>query len=119
VTDAKFDALKGKADPTYRAIIELVYLTAMRRGDIIDLRLADITDDGIFVRQNKTGHRQRFTWSAELTQVIKRAKGACKTRNIEFLFTSRHGKPISPTAFNSAWRRLREKASLLDVYFHD
>lgn len=119
ISDAELEALKVAADPTYRAIIELAYLTAARRADVLELRLADITDDGIYIRQNKTGHRQRFTWTPALRQAIAAAKLARKTRNIEYLFTSRHGQPITITAFNSAWRRLRARAGLEDIHFHD
>lgn len=119
ITDAELARLKQHADATYQAIIEIAYLTAMRRGDIIAIQLADITDGGLFVQQNKTGHRQRFTWTPKLRAAVNQAKRARKTRNINHLFTSRHGQPISITAFNSAWRRIRDRAGLPDIHFHD
>lgn len=43
----------------FRCIIDLAYLTAMRKGDLLRLNLSDIRENGLYVKQGKTGKRYR------------------------------------------------------------
>lgn len=120
ITDAEFDRLKDKSDPMMRAIIEFAYLVGARRQDVLKLERKDITDDGVYIRQGKTGKRQLFYMTPELDRVIKSAKRVNrKAKNLKYLFTNTKGQQITATGFNSAWRRLRETADLIGVNFHD
>lgn len=121
ITDLELQQLKQAAEPMYQAIIQIAYITGMRRGDLLDLELKDITSEGIHNRQNKTGARQLYKWTPELRKATQQAKAARKTRNLRYLFTSQHGQQISITAFNSAFRRIRERAGLAktNLHFHD
>jgi integrase len=40
-------------------------------------------------------------------------------RNITYLFTNQHGQQITKTGYNSATSRIRKKADLMDIHFHD
>ncbi|MCZ6504346.1 MAG: tyrosine-type recombinase/integrase [Gammaproteobacteria bacterium] len=120
ITDDELLIIHKNADVMFQSIIDLAYLTGMRRGDILGLKLVDIDDDkGIYNQQNKTGKKQLFTWTPTLRIVIANAKRARKTRNLIYLFTNSHGQKITDTGFNSAWRRVRERAGLTDITFHD
>ena len=120
ITDAEFERLKAKSDPMMRSVIEFAYLVGARRQDILKLERRDITDDGVYIRQGKTGKRQLFYMTPELERVIKSAKRVNrKAKNLKYLFTNKKGQQITATGFNSAWRRLREAADLVDVNFHD
>ena len=104
----------------FQSIIDLAYLTGMRRGDILDLKLIDIDDNkGVYNCQRKTGKKQLFTWTPKLRVVIANAKRARKTRILIYIFTNTHGQKITETGFNSTWRRIREKAGVEDIRFHD
>ena len=120
ITDAEFERLKTNSDPMMRAVIEFAYLVGARRQDILKLERKDITDDGVYIRQGKTGKRQLFYMTPELDRVIKSAKRVNrKAKNLKYLFTNKKGQQITATGFNSAWRRLREAVGLVDVNFHD
>ena len=120
ITDAEFERLKAKSDPMMRSVIEFAYLVGARRQDILKLERRDITDDGVYIRQGKTGKRQLFYMTPELERVIKSAKRVNrKAKNLKYLFTNKKGQQITATGFNSAWRRLRVAADLADVNFHD
>ena len=84
--------MKAKADPTLRAIIDIAYLTGMRRGDILGLQLSDESDEGLFNQQNKTGKRQLFSWTPDLHAAVRAAKQARKTRNLRWLFSNAKGQ---------------------------
>ena len=120
ISDDEFILLQEKAEPMLRAIIQIAYLTGMRRGDILDLKLSDIDEQkGIYNRQGKTGKRQLFKMTPALLSAIRISKTARKTRNLTYLFTNNKAQKITETGFNSAWRRLRERTKLTDITFHD
>jgi integrase len=119
--DAELVQLREAADDQLKAVIDLAYLTGMRKGDLLTLRLADLTDAGIRVTQGKTGKAQLFQWSPALTEVVERAKKLKRRATSLYVFASRDGTPYSVSGFNSIWRRLKERAGLgdADVHFHD
>jgi len=55
VEDADLAGLKGITSEFLHHYIDFKYLTGMRKGDILKLRLDAITDEGIAVTQSKTG----------------------------------------------------------------
>jgi len=119
ISDTEFISLQEMAYPTMRAIIQIAYLTGMRRGDILDLKLSEIEDKGIRRRQGKTGKRQFFEMTSSLAGAINLAKSARKTRNLVYLSTNNKAQKITETGFNSAWRRLRNSCNLEHIHFHD
>ena len=119
ITDLELQELRNHASDSMRCMIDLAYLTAMRRGDILALKLSDISEQGIQVKQLKTSKKQLFKWSTALREVIARAKKARKTRNITYLFTSEHGSQLTDSGFNSAFQRLKRKIGIKDTHFHD
>ena len=125
MTDAEFIHLQEEAAPVIRAVIQVAYLTGMRRGDLLDLRTTDLEDAGIRNRQNKTSKKQYFNWSPSLRAAVNLALSARVTPKVrkinepKWLFTNRKGQQVTRTGFNSAWRRLRDKCSIEDLHFHD
>ena len=119
ITDQQFILLQEKSDPTLRAMIQIAFLTGMRRGDLLDLRWSEIEEGGIRLKQNKTRKKQFFNFTPDLLSAINLAKTARKTRNMVFVFTNNKGQQITETGFNSSWRRLRTKCNLENLHFHD
>lgn len=119
--DAELLKLRTAASEQFQIIIDLAYLTGMRKGDLLNLRLADLSEDGIRVIQGKTGKAQLFQWSPALRYVVERAKKLKRRVGTLHLFATRNGKPYSVSGFNSIWRHIKERAGLgeADVHFHD
>ena len=119
ITDLEMDALKTAASDQMCCIIDLAYLTAARKSDLLKLMLKDIRPDGLHVRQQKTGKYQIFNWTPTLRALVARAKKLRRKHDSLYLFCTRTGAPHSTSGFNSMWRRLKIKADLLDLHFHD
>ncbi len=75
VTDQEFQTLQKVASDQMRCIIDVAYLTGLRKKDILKIRLSDITSDGLYVEHSKTGKRVVFELTAALAQVITQARG--------------------------------------------
>lgn len=119
ITDAEFGALLTAASPYIRSILEMCYLTGQRIGDVIAIRLADISDDGVSFVQEKTGSKLIVAMTPDLQAVIDRAKALPRKMRTLTLFCSRAGKPVRYETVKDAFHILRGKTGILDVKIHD
>ncbi len=119
ITDTEMQALRTTATDHMRALIDVAYLTASRKSDLLKIMEGDIRDDGLHVRQQKTGKYQIFNWSPALREAVERAREHRRPKKALYLFCTRTGAPHSESGFNSMWRRVKIKAGLLDLHFHD
>lgn len=119
ITDAELAQLRKHASEQMRAVLELAYLTAARKGDLLKLMVNDDHQDGLHVRQQKTGKYQIFTWTPALRAAFDTAKRARPCQSSLYLFCTKRGAPHSVSGFNSMWRRLKTRAGLPDLHFHD
>lgn len=116
VTDTELAALLAAAG-RLRPVIELAYLTGLRRGDLLALRVMDGAEAGIAVRIGKTGAVRVIEW----TDALRAAWRACTAGRIGAspVIAGRRGQPYTAVAFRQAWECIRERAGLPDVRFHD
>ncbi len=119
ITDEELEKLRQAASDQFRCIIDLAYLTAMRRGDILRLTLADVHPDGLHVVHQKTKKRLVYEQTPRLTALIDQIRRLRRRVRTLFLFATRDGQPYSESGFESIWRRLVGRAGLVDVHFHD
>lgn len=119
ITDAEFGALLGAASPYIRCILEMCYLTGQRIGDVIAIRLADISDEGVSFVQEKTGAKLIVAMTSDLLTVIAQAKALPRKVRTLTLFCSRSGRPVSYETVKEAFQVLREKTGIHDVKIHD
>lgn len=119
ITDREFGALLNAASPYIRSILEMCYLTGQRIGDVIAIRLADISDEGVAFTQEKTGAKLIVAMTPDLKTVIDQAKALPRKIRTLTLFCSRTGKPVSYATVKMAFQALREKTGITDVTIHD
>lgn len=119
ITDGEFGALLNAASPYIRCILEMCYLTGQRIGDVIAIRLADISDEGVAFTQEKTGAKLIVAMTPDLKTVIDSAKALPRKIRTLTLFCSRTGKPVSYETVKEAFQLLREKTGIHDVKIHD
>lgn len=74
ITDDEWTRIRAQAHPRLAAIMDLQYLTGQRIGDVIGIRRTNITEDGIYFEQKKTGAKVLVEMTHELRQAIERAK---------------------------------------------
>lgn len=121
VTDAELVALLGKSPPRLATMIELAYITGVRKSDLLRIRLGDAQEDGLHVTQGKTGHRQVFEWTDGLRRLVDAAKGHRGELGSLWLFPSVRtpGRAMTALALRTLWERARKDAGLPDVRWHD
>ena len=120
MTDEEFQLLYDNASPMTQCIMDIAYLTGLRKGDILKLKLSDIKNDEVLVETEKTKKKLCFKVEGDLKEVIDRAKKLRRLVLSPYLFCSKKGGPITKTNFGVSWYRLKKKVGLSDdVVFHD
>jgi len=109
IMDGEFEGVKSIASELIATVMDFAYITALRKGDILSLRLDQITDEGIWVKQNKTGAKQLYEWSDGLLEVVNRAKALKRPVRGLYLFCNRQGKPYTDSGFKAMWSRIQVK----------
>lgn len=109
VTDEEFNKVKAIASELIEVVMDFAYITAMRKGDILRLRLDQITSEGIWLVQSKTGSKQLYEWSDGLISVVNRAKALRRHPKAINLFCTRQGLAYSDSGFKAMWQRLQVK----------
>lgn len=120
VTDAEFQALLACCSEYMRVIFEMCFLTGQRIGDVLAIRLSDISEAGIEFRQQKTGSKLIVTMTPDIQGVIDRAKALPrKVRGLTLFCTRLGGKPVSYATAKDAFAKAREAAGVANITIHD
>lgn len=126
VTDEEYNAVYRHANDAVKVAMEISYLCAARKGDVLALRLHDIREGGLFIKQGKTGVKQVKLWTPRLLRAIELAKSIGKKGQVRstYIVVQPNGSAYSPDGFSHAWRNARIKAEKelghkLTFTFHD
>lgn len=114
------DLLNATKNEMMKLTIRFAAITGWREGDIRLLRKDQLREDGIFLRTSKRGKKQLWVWTPELRAIVEAAKGLRGNKiSSLWVFPSRTGTPYTLDGFQSNWARIRNKAGLKGMHFHD
>lgn len=105
--------------------MEIAYLCAARLSDVLGMKWQQVTEQGIFIQQGKTGIKQIKVWTPRLREAIELAKSASVPTQADApVIMGQHKGHYSKRGFNNRWMEARSKASAqlgyeLDCTFHD
>jgi len=119
LTDEEFIAIRTAAHPVLRAAMDLSYVTGARIGDILAIKLSNITNEGLTIRQEKTDKLQLFKWNDALRKAIDNARTIKHTVRSVYLLCGPKGQRYRYNNINIWWLEARKKAEIEDAHFHD
>jgi integrase len=119
ITDDEFRTIREAAPDFIRCAMDICYVTGMRQGDILKIKLSDITADGLMVQQGKTGKKQCFTLSYELSAALNRAKALPHPVRSFFLLSSQNGQPYKQRTFQQKFLATIRETKIENIHFHD
>jgi integrase len=105
IEDDEYKVVMELANGTVKDVAKIGYVTSQRISDVLKIRLEDVRDNGIFVKQGKTNARLLIRISGETLQMVQRRKASSK----EYLF-EHHGKPYTYDGYASMYKRVVKKA---------
>ncbi len=112
ITDAEYAALYQAADILVQVAMEISYLCCARQGDVLALRRDQLMDEGIFIRQGKTGVKQIKSWSPRLIAAINTAKTLPTNTGVisTFILHQPNGMRYTSAGFVNHWRKSKRIA---------
>jgi hypothetical protein len=104
VTQAEYDAVYALATERMQIAMDLASNIGQRRADILRIRPKhDFTDEGILLRQGKTGTPLLIKWTPGLLASVERTKALKPELPREYLLRTRSGKGYTPSGFGANW----------------
>lgn len=119
ITDEEYAEIRKHASPTMQCLMDIAYITGQRKGDVMGIRYADISEKGLYVEQKKTKARVLIAMTPDLEAAIQRARELHKSVKGLTLFHRPDGSPLSDTTMYGHWKRACEKAKVEGANFHD
>ena len=120
ISSENFQRLYDNAFAQMQCMMNIAYLTALKKGDILKIKLSDIQDNELQIDVEKTKKKMSFNLEGDLATVIERAKSLNNGKGkSHYLFSTKTGKPISKDNFDSMWTFSRKKVGLMEVHLHD
>lgn len=112
ITHEQYEGLCRVASERMKCVIDFAYVTGLRQGDILKVKLDDLKETGIFAQIGKTGKKVLIEWTPALRDIVERAIACSRKLNIntEFLFPNEDGNQYTTNGFRANWRRLMERA---------
>lgn len=117
ITPDEFNAVLAKAPKRLQCAMEVMFLTGQRVNDVLNIRLGDLRDEGIYFRQAKTDAKLLVGWTPELREAVARAKKIAGPGLT--LFQGRHGKPVDYRSIRDCWARACKSAGIEDAQMRD
>lgn len=108
---AIINAAKGCRSPYIAPLVLFALETAMRRGELLNLTWEDIdlSNNELFIRQTKNGHQRLLPLSPKAIQILDNLP----RHNSGRVF------PLSAGAVRQSFARLRLRAAIPNIRFHD
>ncbi|SBP88802.1 hypothetical protein THIARS_70422 [Thiomonas delicata] len=107
VSDAEYRAIWECGSPDLRVMLDLMYLTGQRIEDVLSMTHADVSDEGVFVQQDKTDKKVLIAMTPDLREALDAAAALPrKIRGETILCTVRGGKstPTRRRTTCTSWR---------------
>jgi integrase len=115
----EYAAIYAKAGPRLQVIMDLCIRTGERISDVLKIRTADLTDDGIRFVQMKTGAKRVVPWTPELRAIVERSKSLHQNIRSLTLLHNQRGKAPDYSTVKIQWDKARKAAGIPDVTLHD
>lgn len=101
--------------PSVALAVRLAYETGQRVSDVLRATWRDVEGGALRVEQVKTGARVAVPLSVEMLAVLDRAE----RRAVTIIAHDATGRPWGDWAFRAQFNRIRDKAGLKHLRFHD
>lgn len=113
IEDSVLEAVWNVADVAMRDALDLAYLTGQRPADTLAMRITDIRDGSMSVKQGKTGKKLRIEIKGELSTLVNRIesrKQGYKVHSLALICTET-GRALTEGALRSRFEKAREIAA--------
>lgn len=118
ISKPEYERIYEKAGPRLQCIMDMLYLTGQRVNDVLKIKRADLTDEGIYFKQQKTGSKVLVRWTPELKTLVERIKGLVSIPTLT-LFQGRYRKAPDYASVHLQWQTACEEAGVSNAQLRD
>ena len=113
ITDDEYNALYSVSPPVVQIAMEIAYLCATRQADVLALTYAQLTEEGVYIKQSKTGVAQIKAWTERLRAAINLSDSLPLNSGISSIYVlhQSRGSGYTRDGFNSRWQKAKEPAT--------
>lgn len=121
ISDAEYNAIYKHAAPACRVAMEISYLCMARIGDVANLTMRDVLQEGLFIKQGKTGKEQIKLWSERLSKAVSNARELPRKKGMTtiFLLSKPDGSKYTVRALQAQYATAKKLAGVDGVTLHD
>jgi integrase len=119
ITAQEYGAIRSHASARLRIVMDLCFLTGQRIGDVLAISRADLLDDGIHFRQQKTDAELVVAWTPELRATVETAKAAHGRVASLWLIKGVGSKPQAYRPIWRDWQAACKAAGVAGATIHD
>jgi len=120
ITDEEYNAIYSMSPYWMQLIIEACYLTGQRIQDVLSIKFSDISEEGVYFQQQKTGQRLLVRATPELKNLVARATEFSEQYpGTEYLLPARGGKKRVYSVVRDGWKAACQQAEVQDAHLHD
>jgi integrase len=131
IEDEEYYSFLTVSKPIVQVAMEIAYCCGARSQDVRAIMLRDLRDDGIYIRQGKTGKKQIKAWTPRLRDAVEQAlrlRADILTRlptvASQYLVVSNTAQPYTESGFKSLWQKNRQAVAQqlgepIDWTYHD
>jgi integrase len=124
----EWNAIRTAARPLMQLVMDGLFLTDQRIGDLLKIEERDLLEQGIYVKQQKTGKELIIGWNEDLREWVKACRALRGTvvavafddpRRPRPLLRSKRGRPLPYDTVGNWWREACGAAGVEDGHLHD
>lgn len=119
ITDQEWAAILANCKPWLALFLRMLYLTALRKSDLMNMKWSQVKEDGIYLPIQKTKNALIMERSPDMDAILTAIKQQPRRVVGMTVFSTRHGKPYHYTVLMKAYKRAAKAAGVTDVTLHD
>ena len=103
IDDAEFVAIRDKAEDFLRVAMNIAYQIGCRPGDVCQMKLSDVTPDGVILTAQKTKKKTLYSDAPELRAALDDAKALERGVKSLYVLSDWRGRPYTVARLRKAW----------------
>ena len=115
----EYAAIYSYAGPRLQVIMDLCVRTGQRITAVLQIKRADLLEEGIRFPHHKTKTKGVVKWTPELREVVDRARGLSGNVLALTLLHNRRGKAPDYSTVKIQWDKACKAAKVADAHMHD
>jgi len=125
ISDEEYFAIKEHACPVVTSMLEIMYMCAARPQDVLKMKRTDFFDNGVYIKQGKTGVGQIKKWGPKLKNAVNSLALLYPEICSKYvIFQPSNGARYTKSGFDERFRNVRAKARVttgkkMDFTIHD